>query len=264
MRMFKTPTMLLLLCLLATQYVREGAAQDINTTLNWVRIDCCQMLGVLTTYTVQSTGDKVDLGSCRSNECLELQVVQLFVNHTRSMLDSSSSFGSSNIESVRTSATHIEIMSSVLLQDTRKMLVLALLGRASLPENLREEHISLEYNDDLDILSRRDSFCSPRPEHAHATDRPATATFTPRPAHTRIGSRQDRRPVVSKRPLHSRAAAKMSPTSASARSPSWPPMPGPYLQRAATVWPERIQVPIAEQNSTQLATSHCRRGRAGR
>ena len=160
MRMFKTPTLLLLLCLLATQYVREGAAQDINTTLNWVRIDCCQMLGVLTTYTVQSTGDKVDLGSCRSNECLELQIVQLFVNHTRSMLDPSSSFGSSNIESVRTSATHIEIMSSVLLQDTRKMLVLALLGRASLPENLREEHASLEYNHALDILSVRDSFCS--------------------------------------------------------------------------------------------------------
>ena len=52
---------------------------------------------------------------------------------------------------------------------------------------------------------------APRPEHAHATDRPATATFPPRPAHTTIGWRQDRRPVVSKRPLHSRAAAKMSP-----------------------------------------------------
>ena len=43
---------------------------------------------------------------------------------------------------------------------------------------------------------------APRPEHAHATDRPATATFPPRPAHTTIGWRQDRRPVVSKRPLH--------------------------------------------------------------
>jgi hypothetical protein len=52
---------------------------------------------------------------------------------------------------------------------------------------------------------------APRPEHAHATDRPATATFTPRPAHTTIGRRQDRRPVVSKRPLHSYDAAKMSP-----------------------------------------------------
>jgi hypothetical protein len=51
---------------------------------------------------------------------------------------------------------------------------------------------------------------APRPEHAHATDRPAT-TFPPRPAHTTIGRRQDRCPVVSKRPLHSRAAAKISP-----------------------------------------------------
>ena len=41
-----------------------------------------------------------------------------------------------------------------------------------------------------------------RPEHAHATDRPATATLPPRPAHTTTGWRQDRRPVVSKRPLH--------------------------------------------------------------
>ena len=36
-------------------------------------------------------------------------------------------------------------------------------------------------------------------------------TFPPRPAHKTIGCRQDRRPVVSKRPLHILAAAKMSP-----------------------------------------------------
>ena len=52
---------------------------------------------------------------------------------------------------------------------------------------------------------------APRPEHAHATARPATATLPPRPAHTTTGWRQDRRPVVSKRPLHRLAAAKMSP-----------------------------------------------------
>ena len=52
---------------------------------------------------------------------------------------------------------------------------------------------------------------APRPEHAHATARPATATPLPRPAHTTTGWRQDRRPVVSKRPLHRLAAAKMSP-----------------------------------------------------
>jgi hypothetical protein len=152
--------MLLLLCILGTHYVKEGTAQDINTTRNFVSIDCCQMLYALTTYTVQSTGDKVDLALCLNHECLTLQVVQLFINHTRSMLDPSSSFGSSNTESVRTSGTHIEIMSSALLQDTRTMLVLALLGRASLPENLREEHISLEYNHALDKLTRRDAFCS--------------------------------------------------------------------------------------------------------
>ena len=46
---------------------------------------------------------------------------------------------------------------------------------------------------------------------AHATARPATATPLPRPTHTTTGWRQDRRPVVSKRPLHRLAAAKMSP-----------------------------------------------------
>ena len=49
------------------------------------------------------------------------------------------------------------------------------------------------------------------PEHDRATDCPATTTFTSSPAHTTIGWQQDRRPVVSKRPLHSINAAKMSP-----------------------------------------------------
>jgi hypothetical protein len=34
-----------------------------------------------------------------------------------------------------------------------------------------------------------------------------------------------------------------------------PPMPGPRLQRAATVWPERIQLPIAEQNSLYIISA---------
>ncbi len=70
---------------------------------------------------------------------------------------------------------------------------------------------------------------APRPEHAHTTDSPATATLPPRPYHTTTGWQQDRRPVVSKRPLHRLAAAKMSPhihigpepvLSAHARSPT--------------------------------------------
>ena len=149
--------MLLFLCLLALHYV--GAPQETNVTQDFVQIDCCKMLDALFDYTVQSTGDKVNLGSCNSTHCLTLQVVQLFINHTRSILDSSSSVSPSSVR-VSESATHIEIMSSVLLQDTQKMLVLALLGRDSLPENLREEHTSLEYNAALDVLSMRDSSCS--------------------------------------------------------------------------------------------------------
>ena len=51
---------------------------------------------------------------------------------------------------------------------------------------------------------------SQHPEHTHATNLPDTVTFMTRPAHTTIGWLQDRRPVVSKLPLHSCAAAKMS------------------------------------------------------
>ena len=80
-----------------------------------------------------------------------------------------------------------------------------------------------------------------RPEHAHATDRPATATLPTRPAHTTTGWRQDRRPVVSKRPLHSLAAAKMSPHIHICPEPVLAAQPGPRPQRAAAVRPERIQ-----------------------
>jgi hypothetical protein len=68
------------------------------------------------------------------------------------------------MESVRTTETHIEIMHSVVLKlkqkHAQKALVLTLLGRASLPDNLREEHMSLEYRFALDTLSVRDSFCA--------------------------------------------------------------------------------------------------------
>ncbi len=73
---------------------------------------------------------------------------------------------------------------------------------------------------------------SPRPEHAHATDSPATATFPPRPAHTTFGWLQDRLPFANG-PSTAALQQRCHSTSASARSPSWPPMPGPRLQRAA-------------------------------
>jgi len=45
-------------------------------------------------------------------------------------------------------------------------------------------------------------------------------------------------------------------TSASAWSPSWPPMPRPHLQRAATVRQKKIQLPIAEQNFSIFTCVH--------
>jgi hypothetical protein len=63
----------------------------------------------------------------------------------------------------------------------------------------------------------------------------------PRPAHTTTGWWQDRRPVVSKRPLHSLAAAKMSPHIRIGPEPVLAAHAGPRPQRAAAVRPERIQ-----------------------
>ena len=98
---------------------------------------------------------------------------------------------------------------------------------------------------------------APRPEHAHATARPATATPLPRPAHTTTGWRQDRRPVVSKRPLHRLAAAKMSPhihigpepvLAAHARSP---PAAGSRCPAGAD------SAPHSEQNFFLMPTPIC-------
>jgi len=55
---------------------------------------------------------------------------------------------------------YIEIDSNALLMNSKTTLVLALLGRASLPEKLRETHVSLEYVEALDVLSVRDSTCT--------------------------------------------------------------------------------------------------------
>jgi hypothetical protein len=158
-------TLVYCFCLLASLHVKYVSAHVSNSTENItsnpeliVRMDCCEMLYEITSYTVQSTGDKVERSRCLGQECLTLQVVQLFINHTRSILDSASTFG--NTDSVRVTDTHIEITQHVLLKNTQTMLVLALLGRASLPENLRQEHMSLKYDAALDVLSVRDSSCS--------------------------------------------------------------------------------------------------------
>ena len=95
---------------------------------------------------------------------------------------------------------------------------------------------------------------APRPEHAHVSTRPAAATPTPRPPHPRqqdgrktnvLSSANDPSTVALQQRCHR--------TSASAPSPSWPHMPRPRLQRAATARQEKIQLPIAEQNFSSVS-----------
>jgi hypothetical protein len=143
-----------------TDTSHANTTRETDTSQDSISIDCCDLYDLLTSYTVQTTGDKVDKSVCLHDECLTLKLIQLFVNHTRSMLDEKLPSSSKHIVSVRTTATHIEIMRSAFLQETKKVLVLALLGRASLPDNLRHQHISLEYDTGLDTLSVRDSACA--------------------------------------------------------------------------------------------------------
>jgi hypothetical protein len=90
----------------------------------------------------------------------------------------------------------------------------------------------------------------PRPGPAPARARPAAVAphATPRPPPTTTGRRKGGCPVVRNRPLHRTMQQRCHHASASARSPSWPPMPRPHLQRAATARREKVQFPIVEQN----------------
>jgi hypothetical protein len=74
----------------------------------------------------------------------------------------------------------------------------------------RGQHLTVPIST-IKLLKTRMQMTVSHPEHAHAYDRFATVTLQTRPAHTTIGWRQDRRPVVSKRPPHICAATKMSP-----------------------------------------------------
>ena len=58
---------------------------------------------------------------------------------------------------------------------------------------------------------------------------PPPQPHTTRPPPTTTGRRQGGYPVVSNRPLHRAMQQRCHHASASARSPSWPPMPRPHL-----------------------------------
>ena len=67
------------------------------------------------------------------------------------------------------------------------------------------------------------------------------------PRQQQQGRRKGGHPVVSNRPLHRAMQQRCHHASASAPSPSWPPMPRSRLQRAATARREKVQLCIREQ-----------------
>jgi len=134
-----------------TNVSMSNCVQSSETTTDFVSITCCDMLQTLTSYTVQSTGDSVGSG-CQNDECLKLQIVKLFMNHTKSLLGGAAG--------MVIDTPYINVSREALKVHSKTILVLALLGQASLPEKLRDEHISLKYNQALDVLQVKDSTCT--------------------------------------------------------------------------------------------------------
>lgn len=131
----------------------DSSTQTIPTTQTFLSIDCCDIVNKLTFYAVEDSGDK----GCVSDECLRLQVVQLFVRHTRSMLSPSTVIDDSTVQ---TNATHILINNESLQKHSDTLLVLALLGTASLPDDLKQQRVALKYDKALDIYSVNNSHCT--------------------------------------------------------------------------------------------------------
>jgi hypothetical protein len=120
------------------------AALDYNTqttatTETFWSIDCCDIVHKLTLYAVEDSGDK----GC-PQPCLELQVIKLFVRHTQSMLSQPTGIDAFAVQT-NASTSNILINPESLQRHSATLLVLALLGTASLPDNKQHERISYTF-----------------------------------------------------------------------------------------------------------------------
>jgi len=125
-----------------------------ETVEHFEKIGCCDVLDVLSRYLLRSTGDKIEFGKCKEQErrCLSLKLIDIFVNHSRVLLNSTSG--------VYKDDKHIMISRNVITQNTASLVVLAFLGGSVPTENgLLDQHLSLEYDSTLDKMSVRDSAC---------------------------------------------------------------------------------------------------------
>jgi hypothetical protein len=135
------------------------AALDYNTqttatTETFWSINCCEIVNKLTLYAVEDSGDK----GC-AQPCLELQVIKLFLRHTQSMLSQPTGIDAFAVQT-NASTSNILINPESLQRHSATLLVLALLGTASLPDNKQRERVSLQYDKALDIYSVNNSHCS--------------------------------------------------------------------------------------------------------
>jgi len=113
-------------------------------------------------------------------------------------------------------------------------------------------------------LLRRDTRPAAGPDRDPPPPPPALPLqpLTTRSLPTTTGRRKSGHPVVSNRPLHRVMQQRCHHASASARSPSWPPMPRPRLQRVATARREKVQLRIREQSFYRRLADYKKRTQA--
>lgn len=134
-----------LLYLLLVGYVGGHETQEM------IDIDCCQLLQTLNSYTVQSTGDVMNMQQCQANPgiCTDRKVIRNFVDQTRAVLRGT-------VDTVSINNTHIHILESLFWEHSQDILYLAFLGRAVSKGEDCLERMAL----DQDSLTMIDSPCS--------------------------------------------------------------------------------------------------------
>lgn len=137
------------------QLQSQGPHANLGQTQEFYRIRCCDILNALNTYLIRSNGDTLPFSKCQEqeHECLSLKLIDIFFNHVRVLLNSSSG--------VSKDETHILISKDLISQKTATLFVLAFLGGSVPSEHeLLDEHLSLEYDSTLERMSLRDSACA--------------------------------------------------------------------------------------------------------
>lgn len=119
-----------------------------------LKFQCCVLLEHLTRHLVRSGADKVKEQSCMESACHQLKLINSFITHTNSMLQSDTF-----PEIVQSSDNLIQINTEILPNHYTDLLVLAFLGRSVYYDRTLRD-LSMEYEQGTDTLRIRESSCN--------------------------------------------------------------------------------------------------------